>query len=215
MTCLHKFSNELELKHLDYQPEILIVGTFNPSWPKANYAQWFYGRTDVNYFWDVLPRIFEGESLLTATPDEWKAFCKRNKIAITDLIKEIKCFDESCFADKSTLATYGDNALTKVFENCDFTNLSNILKLYPTIRVICFTRKLDSAWKRAWNNCGIMDLSAISELYTPSRYASYATSRWRRINNYDKPLSVPDFILGNWIPVFEKYNIKSKEEILL
>ena len=63
MACNHKFQNELSLQGLDYVPTTLIVGTFNPEWPEGNNARWFYGRTDNNYFWDLLPKMFGDEGL--------------------------------------------------------------------------------------------------------------------------------------------------------
>jgi len=57
MACNHKFKKYLKLEKLDFIPETLIVGTFNPAWPAGNYAEWFYGRTSNNYFWEVLPNL--------------------------------------------------------------------------------------------------------------------------------------------------------------
>jgi hypothetical protein len=205
MTCKHKFYTDLDLGYVDYALEILIVGTFNPEWPMANYAQWFYGRTDANYFWDVLPRMFEGKSLLTSEPTEWKAFCKRNKIAITDLIKEVKYFDKSTIEHKAILATYGDAELLKYQEHFEYNSIADLKTKYPSIKHIFFTRKLDSDWKKVWASCGINDYTEINELYTPSRYSSYATSKWRKEKGYDRPMSIPDFIIRKWGPVFEFY----------
>lgn len=215
MSCKHKFYNDLDLSYVDYNPELLLVGTFNPAWPKANYAQWFYGRTDANYFWDVLPRMFEGKSLLTENPSEWKAFCKRNKIAITDLIKEVTCFNPLQTEDKAILATYGDAQLLKYQEHFKYNSIAALKIKYPSIKHILFTRKLDSNWKTVWASCGINDRTEINELFTPSRYSSYATSKWRKEQGYDKPMSIPDFIIGNWKPVFEKHGYQSKVKIVL
>jgi hypothetical protein len=33
MACNHKFKSFLRLEKLDFKPETLIVGTFNPAWP--------------------------------------------------------------------------------------------------------------------------------------------------------------------------------------
>jgi hypothetical protein len=216
MTCKHKFYTELDLSYVDYEPEMLIVGTFNPEWPKANYAEWFYGRTDANYFWDVLPRMFEGKSLLTATPTEWKAFCKRNKIAITDLITEVTCFDKASDDDKAILASYGDTELIKQIEYFKYNSIAALKTKFPSIKQIYFTRKFDPNWKEVWGKCGVDHLAIVNELYTPSRYASYATSKWRKdIGKYDKPMSIPDFIIGKWSPVFKENGYQSKVKIEL
>jgi hypothetical protein len=79
MPCPHKFQKCLNLDKLDFAPETLIVGTFNPAWPEDNYAEWFYGRTGNNYFWDVLAEssislimnLYEPRGL---THVDWKTF---------------------------------------------------------------------------------------------------------------------------------------------
>ena len=73
------------------------MGTFNPSWPANNLAQWFYGRTANNFFWDVLPRFHNQGSLLGGTTAQWKTFCRQHHIAITDLISSIN--DAYCNAN--------------------------------------------------------------------------------------------------------------------
>jgi hypothetical protein len=215
MTCKHNFYTDLDLGYAYYNPEILIVGTFNPAWPNANYSKWFYDRTDANYFWDVLPRMLEGKSLLTENPSEWKAFCKRNKIAITDLIKEVTTFNQKNERDKAILATYGDSELLKYQEHFKYNSIADLKTKYPSIKHILFTRKLDSNWKDFWMKYGINNYSEINEFYTPSRYASYATSKWRKENGYDKPISNPDFIIGKWNPIFKKFGVHSKTLISL
>lgn len=86
MPCNHKFRKHLLLQGLDFEPETLIVGSFNPEWPENNTAQWFYGRTENTYLWDVLPRIYGEPSLMDSPVADWQDFCKRNKVAFTDLI---------------------------------------------------------------------------------------------------------------------------------
>jgi len=212
MTCKHKFYADLDLSYLGYSPEVLIVGTFNPEWPSANYANWFYGRTDANYFWDVLPRILEGKSLLTAEASDWKEFCKRNKIAVTDLVKEITCFKPNNTEHKRLLATYSDDKLIEFNKYFKYNSIVEIQNMYPDIKKIYFTRKLTPPWKLVWKACGVLNIDSITELYTPSRFASYATSRWRKDNNYEKPMSIPDFIIGKWSEVL---HFKSKVIIKL
>lgn len=84
MACNHKFIDYLNLDRIDFEPNVLMIGTFNPEWPEDNYAEWFYGRTNNNYFWETLPRIFQESSLRNENHLEWKNFCFRNQIAITD-----------------------------------------------------------------------------------------------------------------------------------
>lgn len=93
MACKHKFYNDLN-PILDFEPETLIVGTFNPEFPSTNKAEWFYGRIKNN-FWYVLPKVYGDESLRGKSPKEWKQFCKKRKIIITDLIASIDDADRT------------------------------------------------------------------------------------------------------------------------
>ena len=144
MPCLHKFYEELYLENISYKPETLIIGTFNPAWPETNHAQWFYGRThnsngtQSNNFWDVLPRIYEGDSasLIQATPLEWKNFCMRNKIAITDLIYSIDDADENNPLHISCLGTYDDKKIAELFSDHIPVNVNRILTKVTSIRYV-------------------------------------------------------------------------------
>ena len=97
MACKHKFNENLNLENLDFEPEVLIVGTFNPAWPENNQATWFYGRTARNYFWDVLPALYLQPALRNIPAHEkplaWKEFCSKHRIALTDLISCINTAD--------------------------------------------------------------------------------------------------------------------------
>lgn len=208
MSCKHKFYEELQLVNLDYEPEVLIVGTFNPSWPKSNYAEWFYGRTDANFFWDVLPRIYEGKSLLCSDVSEWKAFCKRNKIAITDLICEIKNLDSNNLSHKKLLSGYGDKEIMLYKDNFELNSIDKILEYKKSIRKIYFTRGMNEGWSKQWDKAYKKKSIKVVELFTPSRYASYSVSSWRKKEaNIDKPMSIPNYIIGRWS---EKFHIESK-----
>jgi len=65
MAILHKFiqaefgdnfqTQNAILEVTPYKPEVMIVGTFNPSTPNANFADFFYGR---NFFWPAIKNIF-------------------------------------------------------------------------------------------------------------------------------------------------------------
>ena len=91
--CYHKFHKDLHLDYVTWNVKTLFIGTFNPGCCKdANSAEWFYGRTERNMFWNTLGYIYEQNPLLGTEghPEEWKAFCERHQLAVTDLIKAIK-----------------------------------------------------------------------------------------------------------------------------
>lgn len=85
-----------------YNPEILILGTFNPNTPNANFADFFYGR---NYFWTAFKNLFveneiqlfnrripaNGQPILPLNPNLNEIFeiCKKAKLSFADLICEV------------------------------------------------------------------------------------------------------------------------------
>ena len=91
MPCNHKFKSDLTIDYAkSWNPVTLIVGTFNPEWVDNNSANWFYGRVENNFFWSVLPQVYGQKNMLCKSDQDWKEFCKDNKIAITDLIECIE-----------------------------------------------------------------------------------------------------------------------------
>jgi hypothetical protein len=118
MPCPHKFQEYLKLEKLDFLPETLIVDTFNPAWPEGNYAEWFYGRVRNNYFWDVLPRMFDPELNLRQKgihASEWKLFCNQRRIAVTDLIYSIEDADSQNSDHREAFKYYSDAFICRDF----------------------------------------------------------------------------------------------------
>jgi hypothetical protein len=214
MACLHKFHNELTLEGLNYQPNTLIVGTFNPIWPDGNNAQWFYGRTHDEYgnqnnnFWDVLPRLYNEDSLINAGPDEWKSFCHRKAIAITDLIYSIDDAIENNPTHRQILSTYSDKDIATKFEQHTFVDIELILRNHPTIQNVYLTRGIgETFWRRRWrtviayaNQNNIYE----SRLLTPSGYAFYQQGRYNNRNPQNRIENLADFILMAWEEVWHE-----------
>ena len=48
-------TNNAILDITPYNPEVMIIGTFNPEAPNANFADFFYGR---NFFWTAFKNLF-------------------------------------------------------------------------------------------------------------------------------------------------------------
>lgn len=200
MACKHKFYTDLKWENLNYGPKILFVGTFNPEWPASNYAQWFYGRTDSNYFWEVLPRLMGKKSLLCSSPETWKTFCKTNKIAITDLILEIENANPKNKKHAMILSKYSDDDLVKHFKNnLELNKITEILDQIPSIQSVYLTRSASGFWGQQWKQITGYTKRKIhfAELLTPSRYASYQLSKYRK-DNVNTPMSLPDYILKRW-----------------
>ncbi len=205
MACLHKFHEYLNLDRIDFEPTTLIVGTFNPSWPPGNNAEWFYGRTNNNYLWDVLPRLYNPNiNLRSATPEQWKQFCSQNKIAFTDMIYCINDACENNIEHQDILSTYLDTTIADYFEDFNFTDLSLLIHQHPTIRNIYFTRQdgvllFDNQWESvetyAINNPN-RNLH-IRKLLTPSANARFKINPYR-LDNPNDPTPLRNFIFDSW-----------------
>ncbi|TKC03423.1 hypothetical protein [Pedobacter cryotolerans] len=50
------------LDTVPYEPEVMIIGTFNPGTENANFADFFYGR---NYFWPALKNLINNNRILS------------------------------------------------------------------------------------------------------------------------------------------------------
>jgi hypothetical protein len=206
MACNHKFQQHLNLERLDFKPVTLIVGTFNPEWPESNLASWFYGRTHDqkgnvnNNFWDVLPRLYGEPSLLNASDIAWKAFCKRNEIAVTDLISGIA--DANRPEHDLVMGGYSDDKISKDFHQHHFTDIVALLQNNPTIKNIYLTRGAKPTfWSRIWRPvnqyCLQKDLH-VDTLLTPSGYAFYQHGRYNNTNPQQIITNLNDFILMKW-----------------
>lgn len=205
MACLHKFHEYLTLERLDFEPTTLIVGTFNPAWPAGNPAQWFYGRThdehgnQNNNFWEVLPRLYGKESLINATPVDWKAFCKSYKIAITDLISCIDDADEANVDHIDLMSGFADDDIATRF--FDLVNIVRLFRQHPSISNIYITCGFTGTfWKHKVypikQYCDTFGVN-LKPLITPSGYAYLQQGKFNRANR-NAQLNLPDYILMRW-----------------
>ena len=203
MPCDHKFKNHLELTKLDFEPTTLIVGTFNPAWPANNTAEWFYGRTAKNGFWDVLPRLYGEASLVDAGPDEWQQFCRDKQIAITDLFSSIDDAEPDNEDHIKMLGGLSDKAIECNFEDYSFVNIVKLLQRHPTIKNVYITRGTTEAfWRHLWNPvshyCSVHQLHE-RKLLTPS--GKIAHQQHEVYNNQHPENPIPqfeDYILMRW-----------------
>jgi len=218
MPCLHKFHEYLNIskgylnsnsKELDFNPVTLIVGTFNPSWPEGNEANWFYGRIKNNYFWDVLPRLYNHPMSLRNNNlnnhSDWKKFCFDKKIVITDLISEITDADENNVEHQEILKTYLDSSIADYFINFSFTSIVEILEKHPSIKNIYFTRKegielFDEEWTKVerYVQENTDRNFHIKRLLTPSASARFQIKQYKKDNPQD-PSPLRNFIYSSWL----------------
>lgn len=202
MPCTHKFQEYLNLHLLDFVPTTLIIGTFNPSWGNGNQAEWFYGRTGNNYFWDVLPRLYNPElNLRNSTAVEWKEFCKNNCIALTDLIDTIVDADQDNEEHRNLIAGYKDSEIAANFHQFILTDVVELLQRNPTIRHVYLTRQLgialfDTQWTQIVDYCQTNNITHAS-LLTPSASARFQMGDYAALHpNIQNPLR--NFIFDKW-----------------
>ncbi len=202
MPCNHKFKSYLNLEKIDFEPETLIVGTFNPEWPAENTAAWFYGRTANNYFWDILPRLYGEASLIHATPVEWKQFCHDKRIALTDLFSAVDDADADNKEHQKMLGGFSDNAIIHNFEDIDYVNIVQLLRSHPTIKNIYLTRGIIEAyWRHMWNPvahyCSVNHLHE-RNLLTPDNSAAYQHGAYNVQHPENQILLPEDHLLMRW-----------------
>lgn len=150
MACEHKFINDLQLQYVDWEVKTLFIGTFNPGWNECvnNNASWFYGRTQRNEFWHILPYIHEQKSLMDGNRESWIKFCKKNSIAITDILLKLNDADSANNEHRKIICNLKDDSL----ENFKVTinDIAAILENHKSIRQICITRQTLPLF---WENC--------------------------------------------------------------
>ncbi|SDD13570.1 hypothetical protein SAMN04488104_101617 [Algoriphagus faecimaris] len=201
MACEHKFYDYLHLKALYFEPKTLIIGTFNPEWPIDNHAEWFYGRTGNNYFWDVLPRMFNTEGLRHAGPVEWKNFCHQQKVVITDLIASIEDADEHNPHHLEVIGEFMDAEFANVFNEFERTGIIGLLQQHPTISAVYFTRQegvelFDVEINEVIAYCHQNDIY-FSHLLTPSKNARFQMRGWEP-QDPNMARTLPNFIYEKW-----------------
>lgn len=202
MPCNHRFSNDLQLQYVDWKPKTLFIGTFNPEWNECenNNAQWFYGRTQRNEFWCILPTTFGQPSILNGNRLAWINFCRQNQIAITDILSSIDA-DENNPADLNAICKFKDEDIAN-FE-VTINSIPTILDNFPTIKQICITRKTVPEF---WEDCFMDTIKYIQDnpdrnlslkyLRSPSRgarrgvvgnFCEFVSQKWLEQNFESNP----------------------------
>lgn len=202
MACRHKFYDDLTLGRVDFEPDTLIVGTFNPEWPAHNTASWFYGRTSESCFWDVLPRIYGEPSLVNSSDKEWKRFCRDRRIALTDLIGSVDDADPSDQDHEKMLGGFSDKAIVHNFDDFEFVDIVQLLRSHPTIRNVYLTRGITEAfWRHLWSPvmhyCNVNGLYE-QQLITPCGDAAYHHSAYNAGHPAAPVAVLEDYILTRW-----------------
>ena len=152
MACSHKFINDLLLQYTDWEVRTLFVGTFNPAWEVCsnNYASWFYGRTANNDFWNILSLIHGEATIDNGNRNEWIEFCRRNNLAVTDVLKNIIDADEQNVNHQRAICKFKDDELTNF--QVQTNDIPRILRDKTEITQVCITRQtLPLFWERCFS----------------------------------------------------------------
>lgn len=96
------YTENVILKNRTFKPEVMIIGTFNPDTPNANFADFYYGR---NYFWTGFKRLLNPQyrfiherrmpqngqynHLVDPTLEEVLNLCSNFKLTFSDLISGV------------------------------------------------------------------------------------------------------------------------------
>ncbi|WP_417559202.1 hypothetical protein [Mesoflavibacter zeaxanthinifaciens] len=161
-SCRHKFYRDLKLEYVDWEVETLFIGTFNPGCCKKNEnsAEWFYGRTQNNMFWNTLGFIYSRNPTLgdNGNAEIWMSFCKKHKIAVTDLIYEVENLDLINGTDQEDLCKgFSDSKLEnfirqeKTVSNEVEILIQNSQKLQKLKCVYLTRRGTNRPWNILWN----------------------------------------------------------------
>jgi hypothetical protein len=179
------------LENKSYEPEILFLGTFNPTLD-SNPADFFYGR---NYFWTAFKNLFihneiilNGERLenfpYNPTIDEILKLCLTLKITFTDLISEINDENNQLKIKSKGGKEYIEynSILFNPIKDGDLEKLDKLEKIKwntkkiidfliqkPSITNVYFTRTQNGSWKREIDDIkqSLPNIEIIS-IYTPS-----------------------------------------------
>lgn len=153
MACRHKFIADLQLEYVNWEVRSLFIGTFNPSWAACikNNSEWFYGRTARNSFWCVLSQLHEGLPNNASGRTEWIDFCRRNGIAVTDILRMIDNADENNPDHRTMVCKFRDDDIERF--NVTVNNIPEILQRHPTIQQVCITRQsLPGFWEACFQD---------------------------------------------------------------
>jgi hypothetical protein len=141
MPCTHRFVNyHCNGLFPDWEIKFLFIGTFNPHWNKSrNNADYFYGRS--KYFWVILPRFFEEESLMNSNAEQKISFSKKHGIGFTDLILKIDNANLNNPTHKEKILSFKDRDLLYFRENLIFNtpNINCFIDEHKSLERVYFT----------------------------------------------------------------------------
>ena len=168
----HKFENfkfsssfytENVILRPPYNPEVLILGTFNPD--DGNFADFFYGR---NFFWPIFRMFYNN----TTEYSNQKRSPKNLSPSLNEIL-DICSYFKLSFADLVLSTDSKDNLIPdeNVLDgNIEWNtqNIINFINNTPSLKFIYFTRQKKGDWKVELNKISQETPLKILNIYTPS-----------------------------------------------
>ena len=199
-----------------YQPEVLILGTFNPTM-EGNVADFFYGR---NYFWPALTNLFvHGQPLLLSRRDRYPmltsplpevfALCTQVRLSFADLVTGVLHHENPLYQELPPNRVLYDGHTINIIQDRGLQHLHrrgqtewntdpviDYLCLTPTIHTVYFTRQPTGIWAAPWQSIRQhpqLQHRTFTHLYTPSGQALRGKPRMQALLRHWVHYDRPDF----------------------
>jgi hypothetical protein len=191
----------------DYEPEIMILGTFNPlTTNEANMADFFYGR---NWFWPSIFNILNHQKIVHTkqrkftlppeycpTLEEIKKLCEKYKLTFADMISSVLHLDNiefhiirnRVFVHNEEYNLIKDSDLAELHSKNQVEWNTEFFKIHLTqnksIETVYFTRKPVEPYLSKWNSIVQHDYGRkinFKKLFTPSGQGLKGRPRGKRL----------------------------------
>ena len=140
--------------------------------------------------------------MLEAGRAEWQEFCRRHKIALTDLFSAIDDAHEGNKKHHHILGGFSDDAIIHNFDDLEYTDVVGLLRRHPSIKNVYITRGITEAfWKHLWGP--VMHFANSHQLHqrqllTPDASATYQHNAYNEEHPGMQITALPDYLLLRW-----------------
>lgn len=182
-------TNNAILDVTPYKPEVLILGTFNPATPNANFADFFYGR---NFFWPAFKNLFvtydlnlqnrrmpqrgNPPAILNPTLPEIFEICLHLKLTFADLVLEVLHFNNPHYQLLQNDSVILNGQEFNLIQDGQHDNIGGL-------------QQLNNLQQVNWNTQNIInylcDNPQIKSIYFTRRPNGIWAEQWNQIVNHD------------------------------
>ena len=172
-----------------YKPEVMIIGTFNPNTPNANFADFFYGR---NFFWPAIKNLFTHNAVLLKnrrmpTNGAPRAILNPNLNEILEYCANLKL----TFADLVLEVLHNNNPIYQTLENDNVMLNGNEYNLIQDSKhnQVGGLQQLENIGQLHWNAQNIIhylcENPQIKQIYFTRRPTGIWAAQWNLIINHE------------------------------